>query len=189
MWYPQLKLWLFQARNAMLPAWIRKNVDIPASVVKEYNCRVVQTDEVVCNCKPRYYVALPTYEQDGQTRTVEILSLDRNRGIVDVFIGVSRLERAVTRSELRQLVDIGGEEIFYPVSDRIYLFGGNYPPSIRVHLALIITSAEAFDLSDQFPAPGELLLPIMEEAEKIGLRQIGKPQDITNDGQAAPASL
>jgi hypothetical protein len=191
-WWPQLRQWLFIARNEILSAWISKFIDIPALVIKEYNCLLVEADqpETICGCLARYYIPLPTVVTElGDTLPVEVMSLDRNMGIVDVFIGEGRIERAVTRSEARMLLDQGADELFYPVGSRIYLLGGSYPAMTRAHLALIPASAEAFADDDPFPAPAEIHKSILDAAEEIGSRQIGKPQDITNDAQAAPASL
>ena len=193
LWRPQIKSWLFTVWSSLLPQYIDKFIDIPGQVIKEYNCQLVKSDspQVVCGCVPRYYIELPTFVDDtGETSTVEVVGLQRNMGVVDVFIGEGRLERAVTRSELRILSDISdNEEFFYLLGDRIYVFGGHYPSAVRAHLALIVVSAGAYSDTDEFPAVGLLLDDVLKKAEEIGLRQMGAPQDITNDTQAAPASL
>ena len=71
---------------------------------------------------------------------------------------------------------------FSRVGDRVYLFNGIFPS--YCHLSAHIASCDSTDLADtdNYPTVDEVIPLILEEAEKIGAREIGKPQDLQDDG-------
>ena len=77
----------------------------------------------------------------------------------------------------------GSQEGYVRIGDRIYLTGGKYPEDLKLSLLILPDDIEAFEDSDAFPAPKELHYDILEAAEVIGNRQLGRPVDITNDGK------
>lgn len=194
LWYPQLRAWLEQAVEAQLQSEVGRDVDaiqdIPGQAVKEYDCLAVATRAADAWCGPcdRHYVPLPTFTNDlGETESVRIPRLPRNMGVVSVWIGTAKIERATTRSEMIRFLDFGGGEFWYLLGDRVYIYGGHYPTKTKVSLHLLVTSLEALDDGDELPCTNPM--EAIAAAEEIGRRQLGLPQDITNDGQAATESL
>jgi hypothetical protein len=194
LWRSQMSAWLGQAINAQLEATMGRTRteaigEIPGQLYKEYTCQAVVSEVGDDWCGPgkRYFVPMPSYTTSGgDIEQVAVAALPRNMGI-HVWIGSQKIERAASRGEVRRLLDFGCDEFWYLLGERVYLHGGNYPSKVKVLLQLLVTSIDALDDSDPIPAlnPKEVL----DMAEEIGRRQMGTPQDITNDGQAAAASL
>ena len=193
-WYPQLMAWLEIAIEAELKAETSKDLaaiqDIPGNAIKEYNCQAISTEEADDWCGPcdKHYIDLPTFVDSlGDTVSVRVPRLDRNMGVYGVWIGSSQIERAATRQELIRYTDFGGGEFWYLLGSRVYIYGGHYPSKSKASLHLLVVSLEALGDNDEIPAISPLA--VLDAAEAIGRRQMGLPQDITNDGQAAPESL
>lgn len=193
-WRGQLQAWIGQAADAQIRAAVGRDVDaigeLPGQAIKEYNCQAVTTEagNEWCGPCPKHFVPMPSYTNElGETKRVTVPALPRNMG-VSVWIGTQKIERAASRAEMLRYLDFGSDEFWYLLGDRVYIQGGHYPTKTKVSLHLLVTSIEALDDDDEIPAFDPQA--VLDAAEQIGRRQgFGLPQDITNDGQAATASL
>lgn len=182
----QVKHWLSSIAAGLTAEWIRKRNggQVPAQIIRPYDCLVVQSEGETClsGCCTRYYIQLPANE-DGTP--LNVLSLPNDGGMVQVLQGQKSFVRLPGIAEMQAHMKLEFADkftYFARMADKVYLFNGVFPSYCR--LTAYVASCDVTGLADEdnFPAPDDVIPAILEQAEKIGLREIGQPLDLQDDG-------
>lgn len=182
----QIRFWIDTAASSVIPEWIKKRNggEIPAIMVKPYDCLLVQTEENHCigNCNTKQYIQLPR-NSDGTTKS--ILTLPNDMGIVQLAQGDKTIMRVTSVAQLAMNLKLEFSDkfaYFVRVSDRIYLFNGVFPSYCKLTAYIASCDTTDMDESENYPAPDEPIASILDEAEKIGLRELQSKLDLQDDG-------
>lgn len=182
----QIRFWLDTASASLMSEWIKKRNggEVPAQIIKPYDCLLVQTETDTCigNCNTRQHIQLPQ-NSDGTTKG--ILALPNDGGIVQLLQGSNQIMRVTNIAQLGMNLKLEFSSkfaYFVRVADKIYLFNGVFPSYCK--LTAYIASCDTTDMADteNYPTIDELIPSILEQAEKIGLRELQTKIDLQDDG-------
>lgn len=182
----QIRFWLDSIAPTLNADWINKKNggEVPPQLIKPYDCLVVKSEEVACisGCNTRYYIELPK-NSDGTVKS--ILSLPEDKGIVQLLQGNKPILRVSSMAKLQMALKLefaGGFSYYNRVNDKIYLFNGIFPSYCK--LTAFIASCDSTDLDDEdsYPTVDDVVPMILEEAEKIGTKELSKKIDLQDDG-------
>lgn len=175
----QIMYWLDTARLALLREFIdSQGGEIPPSVTKRYSCQPITKGKDGCdNCEVK--LALP----------VSVFDLPEDGGVAVYRPGGKPVDRRMSSgfNALLRSSRFTLKEGWYRIGGVIYL-EGCYPDDIKFTLDLVPSDVSELKETEEYPAPEELMLRILQEAEAIGRRQLNTPIDINNDGKHQLAS-
>lgn len=178
--------WIDIARQMVFKKYIDENgEDIPPSLLHRYECVAVECVDSDCEGCRRCTLVLPN-GFDGDP--IDIMDIDADLGVYQVFLpGGKELDRYSGPGEASILgrTRFANSHYWFRIGREIYV-NGAFPADIKFEVLLIVGSIMSLDPDDEFPAPGEVIIDILDEAEKIGRRMIATPRDITNDGKSLP---
>ena len=180
--HDQIRFWLDEVNKRLITDYIDKN-GIPPEILRRIECLEVKHSDKDCGaCMSKNFIELPK-NKDGST--LSVLSLPDDGGIVELLKGNKPVYRLKSPSEIRIRTNMrfsGDESYFYRIADKIFLYGGIYPSYCK--LDLVVATIDTTDLNedDNFPTAGALEPMILEEVEKIGLRELNSQYDTQNDG-------
>lgn len=180
----QMRFWLDSANAQSLSAWVRVNGEVPAYLVTELDCLLIKTATPTCisGCDTNQYLELP---KNNRGNFKSILALPEDRGIIQVVMGENSLIRLTNPRQVSMMTKSQfGDEYgyFYRIGGRIYIFNGIYPSFCRMNVHAVVTDTSDYLETDPYPTIDELVPAILEQAEKIGLRELGGRYDLQDDG-------
>lgn len=182
----QIRFWIDSLASTLNSDWIKKKNggEVPPQLILPYDCLLVQKETPICinNCNTRFYVQLPV-NSDGTPKS--ILSLPNDGGVVQLLQGQKPLMRVTNIAQLQMALKLefsDGFSYFSRVADKIYVFNGIFPSYCK--LTAYIASCDSTDLSDEdnYPTVDDVVPMILEEAEKIGSKQLNQKLDLQDDG-------
>ncbi len=176
--FRQALQWIDTARIKLFRDYLRQEGEIPPGVVRRFDCVPVLRKEVPCENCYSYIIELPA----------SVIDLEGDMGVYQVLRpggkSITRLGSSGKASILKNNKFF--VEGWYRIDDNIHLIGKRFYDGTKLHLELIPESSLPFAYDEQLPAPSFQLADILDEAEKIGARMIGRPPDVTNDGKGVP---
>jgi hypothetical protein len=180
----QIKFWLDSANAMVLTDWIKRNNEVPSSIVTPIECLLVKTQTSTCisGCETKQYIELPK-NNNGQYKY--ILTLPEDKGVVQVVQGTQNIIRLTNPRQLSMMLKTHfGKQYpyFYRIGGKIYLFNGIFPSFCRLTVYAVIIDTTDMAETDQFPTIDELIPAVTEMAEKIGQRELQGQYDLIDDG-------
>jgi len=182
----QIRFWLDSVAGSLTSDWIKKKNggEVPAQIIQSFDCLIVQTEEEQCinGCNTKYYFELP---KNPDSSVKSILSLPGDAGLVQVLQGTKQLIRVtnIAQVQLQMKLEFSNGFVYFSrVGDRVYLFNGVFPSYCHLSAHIASCDSTGMDESENYPTVDEVIPMILEEAEKIGTREIGKPKDLQDDG-------
>lgn len=182
----QIRLWLDSIAPSLNADWIKKKNggEVPPQLIRQFTCLVVKTEESECinGCNTKEYIELPL-NHDGTPKG--ILSLTDDGGIVQIQQGTKSIIRvsSVAKLQMNLKLEFSDEfSYFIRVGNRIYLFNGVFPSYCE--LTAYIASCDTTDMSedDNYPTVDDVIPMLLDEAEKIGTRELQQKLDLQDDG-------
>lgn len=184
----QMRFWIDNANGVLLPQWIAKvNYGIvPASALRRIDCLAVKTETPGCvgGCCSYTYIEFP---KNAEGKPVVPMTLPDDRGVVMMYRGVQTIYRLPSPTMLSVMTNLkNGDETmyFYRITDKMYLFNGVYPSYSKITVMGAFTDTSNLGNDDVYPTVEELIPNILDEAEKIGRRELGTQSDLQDDGIA-----
>jgi hypothetical protein len=166
--------WLDNARLALIKDMVEDGQDMPPSMF-------VSFDNIAST--PSSGIADAMFDLP-----VNIVELNDDEGIAFVLMGkekVDRMEGGVAGYPIVQNTTFGKCNIQWYREGSTVKVVGKVPFKSKFSVVLMPSSIEDMDEEGPFPAPSNLWEEIAERAEKIGLRELGRPVDLINDGKQA----
>ena len=181
----QILFWINNINKSLLVDYIKaNNNDIPSNILKRFDCIELKTNQSLCvgGCTSNKYIELPSNESG---KPVEILSLPFDDGIADVLFGSNKITKLQNQSQVRLNKNIrfaSDVPYYHRVGNRLFLIGGIYPSYCKFSIVVATADTTGVDYSENFPTVDKLIPQILDEAERIGLRELSSKYDTQNDG-------
>jgi hypothetical protein len=180
----QMRFWLDSANAQTLSAWVKINGEVPAYLISRLECLLIKSSTPTCisGCTTYEYIELP---KNSRGNYKSVLSLPEDRGIIQVVMGENSLIRLTNPRQLSMMIGSKfGDEYgyFYRIGGKIYIFNGVYPSFCRMSVDAVVVDTSDTPETDPYPTIDELIPAILEQAEKIGTRELGSRYDLQDDG-------
>lgn len=186
--WEQMRFWIDNANGALLPQWIMKvnGGVVPAVIIRKIDCLAVQTETPGCEggCCSYTYIEFPKNPLD---KPIVPITLPDDKGVIMMFRGaqmIYRLPSPTMLSVMGGLKNGSTTPYFYRIADKMYLFNGVYPSYSKITVMGAFSDTSSLTNEDVYPTVEELIPSILEEAEKIGRRELETSADLQDDGIA-----
>lgn len=180
----QMRFWLDSANAMALSSWVKVNDEIPSALITPIECLLVKTNTPTCisNCNSYEYLELP---KNSRGNYKSVLTMPEDRGIIQVIMGENSLIRLTNPRQVSMMLksQFGNEfGYFYRIGGKIYIFNGIYPSFCTMTVYAVLVDTSDASETDPYPTVDELVPAVIEQAEKIGLRELGGKYDLQDDG-------
>lgn len=167
--------WINLMRANLLTDWIKKNGEIPAIAIKQYDCVALSRVYIDCERCYEHVVDLP----------VEVLSLPDDGGVTNIYAqGGRTIEPAGSKGRARLMYRsrFGPKEAWYRQGNKINLIG-HFMKDSKFRLELVPRNHDVWGEDEEYPAPADIISQIQNLVTEIGITPIKLPEDIHNDGK------
>jgi len=190
------KSWMQQeldvSRQEALSKYYSAFKSVPPEALTRFDCQTVTTETPVCltgSCYARYYVAAPTYTEDGNTTSSAILTLPRDYGVFRVATAGGEVLNRITLGQADYISKIkyakpdAENDGWSRQGNKIYLLGRNFG-SVKILIDIVLANTESISDDAQYPIPGgELTSMVMADLQRKCLEFLGRPSDYRDDGK------